>query len=109
MRHAPCVSIARQDFGSQLGKLTRAVQQERDEALICVRSDAIGAVPQVANVSATERVMLGVVKHGVVLWAANICHLQASELIGNLVLQSRACTQQKCCPAPAVHREFCQR
>ena len=51
---------------TQLAELTRAVQQKRDEALISMCSDAVGALPQLAQINALQRMMLGVIKHAVV-------------------------------------------
>lgn len=101
-----CYAYLQQDrlFKTQLAMITRAVQQERDEALVCVCSDAVGALPQLAELSALQRVMLGVIKHGVVLWAANICLLHAAQQIRDLCF-----SQEYCCPAHAVHSEFIQR
>ena len=101
-----CYAYSQQDrlFKSQLAKITRAVQQERDEALVCVCSDAVGALPQLAKLNALQRVMLGVIKHGVILWAANICHLQAAQQIRDLFS-----SQEDCCPAHSVHCECIQR
>lgn len=67
-----------QSVHRKLQTLTRAVQQEGDEALISVRSDAMCALPEGFDVNALQGVVLGVVQHAAVFWAAHICDLQAA-------------------------------
>jgi hypothetical protein len=59
--------------------LTGAVQQEGDETLISVRGDAIRALSQGFDVNTLQGVVLGVVQHAAVVWAAHICDLHAAQ------------------------------